>query len=117
MIHKNICGWNQPELKDGDIIDGGTFAHCELPDLVLTFIRVNLYGCKANPKHTYIDCKPVDAEPDNTEMVDEFTTIKEDAKNKLLEIKPLAYTNPLAVKVALSEAFTPEEFNGVMEAE
>jgi hypothetical protein len=67
MIHRNLCGWVKlPQLQDGDTIDGGTFVRCELPDLYLTFIRVNLYGCEANPKHTYIDCKPVKEEPDNT---------------------------------------------------
>lgn len=105
-------------LRDGDTIQSVNLGGAVLPMVKLHFIGCNLVDVDlVDGLHTHEGCLMGKSEPINETPLDPFEAIKEQARNKLLEVKPLAYENPLAVKVALSEAFTPEEFNGVMEAQ
>lgn len=110
---------NQPlTVQDGDTIVNSNLCGRELPAIRLHFVSCNLIDCDLiDGLHTHEGCLIGKSQPINETPLDPFEAIKEQAKSKLLEVKPLAYENPLAVKVAISEAFTPEEFNGVIEAQ
>lgn len=114
MTYAHLTGWNMPALSDGDVIRDSNLYGAILPDINITIINSNLMDVDIPENVKVVDCLVGKSEP--IEPQTEFDSIKEQAKNKLLEVKPLAYENPLAVKVALGEAFTPEEFQGVMEA-
>lgn len=116
--YKNLCGWH-PIPADCTRIEGGNLSGVVFPTDREIVVDGAIYIKGEYPSNVIFlpSCTAVENTPIDETPIDPFDAIKEQAKNKLLEVKPLAYENPLAVKVALSEAFTPEEFSGVMEAQ
>jgi len=127
MTHYNITSWAMPQLQDGDVIDGVNISQDKANTPMLQDVTANIIITNSNvwnclfPENVTVDLSTCAYGQKDKEVIidipiDNFTSIKDSALEKLMEIKPLAYKNPLAVKVALSEAFTSEEFSGVMEA-
>lgn len=57
IYHNLLCWQPLPDLQAGDVVESGNLAgRQDIPDIPLTFIGVNLRGCKLTDNHTRINC-------------------------------------------------------------
>ena len=110
-----------PDIQPGDIFINCNFSQ-KLANTVLTetegvyFESCNLRNCTFPniPAGNIINCLRV--QKDIVDDPPEIINTQSEAEKLFAQVKPLAYSNPIAVRLAIENTFTPGELNGVLTA-